>query len=984
MKKRLIVLVTVLAVLLLALAACDMFVNKDEVQDLKLVVTAENIGQLEEYPNLKGVDLSGSTCYDAILEYMDRHPTVEVTFTVDMGGTQVSNREPAAVLEPGTFDFDKLVANLRYLTHTGSVHLPRTDLTAAQLKQLKEAAGDVSLLYTVDFAGGEISSNITSLSLGTMTPDQVNDYAEKLSKLLNLTNVDLMDAHGQSKLSIADVKALKAAAPHITFNYTFQLFGKTVSTTDEKIEFINQNIGDEGEQQIRDALSILSGCKLFILDNCDLSNEVLANIRSDFPDTEVVWRIFQTNKNRSWLTNTLVLRAVYGVDDTNSDVFKYCTKVKYLDFGHNEKMHDLSFMSYMPDLEIAILSGSEISDLTPLSGLKKLEFLELGWCGWLKDISPLATCEGLKFLNLSHTKVNNVASLQGLNLEMLHYVNSGNRAGMTESDWAAINAMFPGCWITYQPLKDSNANPYGKGWRYNENNTYTAAYKKVREAFDYDAIDQIINGGGSSNSNTTTNPQPPALTGDAAVKKITKVVTAETIGELEKYVNLEEADLTGSTCYEAIALYMKNHPKVKVTFTVSLGGETAPKNTVTSLTLEQDKYDYATVLANIKYISGLKYLNLPSSTLSAQQLAAIKSACPSVNINYTMKTQGTVLNNTVTAVDLSAMESAQVDSYASQIAACPNVVWVELMSESGTSNLSVADVKKLQQANPNVIFHYTFKLYGKTVSTTDEKVEFKNVSIGNNGEETIRAALDILSGCRYFKLDNCGLSNELLAQIRDDYPKANVVWRIYQTNKNRSWLTDTEVLRAVYGVNDKNSGVFKYCTKVKYMDFGHNTEMVDISFLAYMPDLEIAILSGSPIKDLTPVANCKKLEWLEIAWCGNVKDISPLSQCDSLKYLNLAHARVKDLSPVFGLKLEMLSYVNSGNRSGLTTEYWQSVQEALPNCWLTYNPLKDNEANPYGTGWRYKTSGGYTAAYRKVRDVFNYDEIDKILAGQKK
>ena len=119
MKKRLIVLVTVLAVLLLALAACDMFVNKDEVQDLKLVVTAENIGQLEEYPNLKRVDLSGSTCYDAILEYMDRHPTVEVTFTVDMGGTQVSNREPAAVLEPGTFDFDKLVANLLPALHRG-------------------------------------------------------------------------------------------------------------------------------------------------------------------------------------------------------------------------------------------------------------------------------------------------------------------------------------------------------------------------------------------------------------------------------------------------------------------------------------------------------------------------------------------------------------------------------------------------------------------------------------------------------------------------------------------------------------------------------------------------------------------------------------------------------------------------------------------------------------------------------------------------
>ena len=177
--------------------------------------------------------------------------------------------------------------------------------------------------------------------------------------------------------------------------------------------------------------------------------------------------------------------------------------------------------------------------------------------------------------------------------------------------------------------------------------------------------------------------------------------------------------------------------------------------------------------------------------------------------------------------------------------------------------LPLADVKKLQDANPKVVFHYSFDLFGKTVSTTDEKVEFKNVSIGDSGEGKIREALDILSGCSYFLLDNCKLSNEVLANIRADYPKTEVVWRIYQTNKGRSWLTNTEVLRAVYGVNDSNSGVFKYCTKVKYMDFGHNTEMVDISFMAYMPDLEIAILSGSEITDLTPLSGLKKLEFLE-------------------------------------------------------------------------------------------------------------------------
>lgn len=969
MKKRFVLVIALTVALLMVLAACGdgSTGNKNGVRELKLTVTADNISQLEEYPNLKRVDLTGSTCYEAILAYMQKHPNVEVTYTVDVGnGGTLNSKDTALELKQGNYDFDTLVKNISFLPKAKTLHLPQTGLTAEQLQALKSACPNVAVSYTIEFDGAQISSSTTRLTLSSLTPDQVEQCAQKLALLPDLTTVEL----GDSNLSVSDVKKLKEAAPQAAFQFTFELFGQTISTSDERVEFVNVNIGDEGEQEIRDALSILTDCSYFLLDNCGLSNEVLAQIRTDFPNTEVVWRIFQVNKNRSWLTNTTVLRAVYGVTDENSDVFKYCTKVKYLDFGHNTNMVDISFLGYMPELEIAILSGSPITDLSPLANCKKLEFLELGWCGWVRDVSALKSCDSLKYLNLSHTRVTNVATLEGMSLEMLHFVNSGNRANMTAADWTAIQAKLPNCWITYQPLKDNEANPYGKGWRYNNDNSYTAAYKKVREAFDYDAIDQIIAGGNN------------APTGDAAVKKITKVVTAETISDLNKYVNLEEADLTGSTCYDAIVLYMKNHPKVKVTFTVDLGGITV-KNTSTSVTLEQGKYDYETALANLKYVTSLSYLNLPETELSADQINALKAKYPSISINYTMQTQGTALNSTINAVDLSAMEPEQVDSYASQIAATPNVVWVELMADDGTSKLSLADVKKLQTANPGVVFHYTFDLFGKTVSTTDEKVEFKNVSIGNAGESKIRQALDVLSGCNFFLLDGCGLSNEVLADIRDDYPRTEVVWRIYQTNKNRSWLTNTDTLRAVYGVTDSNSGVFKYCTKVKYMDFGHNTEMVDLSFLAYMPDLEIAILSGSAITDLTPLANCKKLVFLEISWCGHIRDISPLAQCDSLKYLNLGHTRVKDLTPLKNLNMEMLSYVNSGNRVGFTEAHWQEIQEMMPACWLTFNPLFDNNATPYGTGWRYKAEGGYTPIYRKVRDVFGYDEIDKILAGQK-
>ena len=974
--KKLFIITAVLACLLLVLAGCQ---NSKDVGELSMVVDADSISELEQYTNLTKVDLSGSTCYKEILEFAQNHPDIEVIYDVAAGNTSISSTAAEVTLTEGNYDYTQLLANLQYLPGLKTVKLPATRLNAIQVDALKRAYPNVKFSCTIRLNGVELGEDTTELNLSSITPEQVNAYASKLGMLPNLQKVELMTADGKCNIALEDVKKLQdAAAPGVKFNfvYEFELFGKTVSTADERVEFVKVNIGDEGEAQIREVLDKLVNCNYFLLDDCGLSNETMARIRDDYPHIKIVWRVFQHNKNRSWLTDTEVLRAVYGIDDSNSDFMKYCTDVKYMDLGHNTNMIDISFCAYMPNLEIAILSGSPIKDLTPLSNCKKLEFLEIAWCGHVTDVSPLAACESLKYLNIGHTSIKNVETLVGLKLEMLSFVNSGNKVKMTEEDWKAIQAKMPDCWITYAPLKDSNANPYGVGWRYSKSpliaTNFTEAYKKVRKVFDYDQVDQNIANGGDSN--TATKPTTP--TGDAAVTTITKVVTAETISELEKYVNLKEANLTGSTCYEAIAQYMKAHPNVTVTFTVSLGGSTSVKNSTKELSVSHGSYDYDTLVKNLKYINALQTVTFPSTSLTADQISGVKTANPGISVKYTMATQGTAIGPDYDAVDLSAITAGQVDDTIAQLKANPNVVWVELMKSSGGSNLSIADVKKLQQSCPNVIFHYSFTLFGKTVSTTDAKIEYVNKSIGNAGEAKIREALDILTACTYFKLDTCGLSNEVLASIRDDYPKTKVVWRIVQPNKTwRSWLTDTDTLRAVYGIDDSNSGQFKYLTEVKYMDLGHNTSMKDLSFCAYMPNLEIAILSGSPIKDLTPLGNCKKLEFLEIAWCGNVKDVSPLAGCDSLKYLNVSHTVVKDFTSLKHLKLEMLCYVNSGNRAGLTADYWAEVQAMFPSCWITYNPLKDNNATPYGIGWRYKESGGYTPIYRKCRDVFGYDNM---------
>ena len=56
-----------------------------EAEHLTVVMEAGELYLLDQYPNLRTLDLTGSTCYEAILHYMENHPQVEVTYSVDLG-----------------------------------------------------------------------------------------------------------------------------------------------------------------------------------------------------------------------------------------------------------------------------------------------------------------------------------------------------------------------------------------------------------------------------------------------------------------------------------------------------------------------------------------------------------------------------------------------------------------------------------------------------------------------------------------------------------------------------------------------------------------------------------------------------------------------------------------------------------------------------------------------------------------------------------
>ena len=475
MKISKILIAVALLVLVLVQAGCAKNPNAG-IEDLAVVMTAEELVTLDEYPDLKSVDLTGSTCYDAIADYATSHPQIAVTYKVYTCNQELDPKETNLVLEAGSFELNDLLENLEYLPAMKHIELPKTDLSLAEIESISAKYSNVEVSYTVDLLGQEVSPLLAEFDLSDMTSEDVEPLLVALEKLPNLTSIDLIGENELSTLPMADAKMLMEAAPQVQFRYSFDFYGNVLSTETDRVELKNLQIGNEGEQTIRDALDMLPNCTYFKLEDCGIDSEVMASIRDSYPDVKVVWRIYCGKF--TMCTDETMVRMTFSLDDKNSKELKYCTDVTYMDIGHDETLTDVSFVKYMPNLECVIISGAPITDISAFADHDKLTWMEMVFCGLIEDISPLESCDNLKYLNISFTKVSDLTPIEKLPLERLNAM--GTR--ITLADATEYMKSHPSCISVFE-----GEQPYGFGWRYNDHGyTFFDYYANMRVVFRYD------------------------------------------------------------------------------------------------------------------------------------------------------------------------------------------------------------------------------------------------------------------------------------------------------------------------------------------------------------------------------------------------------------------------------------------------------------------------------------------------------------------
>ena len=452
---------------------------------------------------------------------------------------------------------------------------------------------------------------------------------------------------------------------------------------------------------------------------------------------------------------------------------------------------------------------------------------------------------------------------------------------------------------------------------------------------------------------------------------LTAVMTAEELNSLDDYPNLKQLDLSGSTCYDAILAYIASHPQVQVTYTVSISGGSEPtldiSNTAEQLNLASADY-IDDLSAKAAYLPGLKSIDLGNTGASAEQIRTLKNAFPGAIISYTVELLGQTLPSNTSTVDLSGLAPGQVDEAAEALAKLPALSVIQLMDANGECALSPSDVSKLAQVCPGAAIGYEFELFGQQVSASAESLEYVDTDIGNEGIEQIREVLPFMTRLSYLKLDKCGVDNEVMAQLRDDFPDIKVVWRIYFSGDGYNCLTDTEKIWATGTVTDGFTDPLKYCTDVKYIDMGHNC-IANIDFVNYMPKLQVAVFAISWVEDISPLANCPDLEYLEI-FSSRVSDLSPLANCTNLEHLNAGNLQdLHDITPLYGLtKLKRL-YITM---SDIPEEQQQKIQELIPDCEFQFGWIDPADKGP----WRYDENGERVERYELLAQQIGYDTFD--------
>lgn len=384
---------------------------------------------------LETLDLSrNDIAPEAIRELQALLPGCDISWTVRIGDYHYDSACTEIVLaDVDAGELDKLSLL------TGLEHVDATACAAySKLAQIAASGITYQLDWVIRVGGVEYPSDTRSIVLADVPGGEL----ERLRYFPGLTDVDATACTAYDELY-----AVIEQMPECSFKWQIPLTESlTVSSEKTTLNLTGAVINDY--ERFRKMLGYLPALTGVRMDDCSLTNEQLDELRSTYPEKNIVWLL----RFGTWVvpTDAQVFSCLnHAVNNSRLSqeelgVLRYCTDLRCIDLGHSD-ITDLSFLSGLTKLQAIILTDNpNLSDLSPLAGLTELDFIEIMSAN-ISDLSPLAGLNKLTFINLGNNPISDLSPLYGL--EDLKYCIVNMCGDLDKEDYKALLEKVPDCMI---------------------------------------------------------------------------------------------------------------------------------------------------------------------------------------------------------------------------------------------------------------------------------------------------------------------------------------------------------------------------------------------------------------------------------------------------------------------------------------------------------------------------------------------------------
>lgn len=357
-------------------------------------LTKADAESLDLLPDLQLVD--GTACDDvsALIFLQQRRPEIEVLYRVNVGDQKYDqNTQILTVRNADATELEQAIPALPLL-HTVTLEgtLPEPEAIA----HLMTAFPNVEFCFTLKKWGQQFSQDVQSLDLSSasVTKEELDRILPLLPRLkeINLKDTPLTDK---------ELKSVATRFPDTFFLCNMEFAGQAFSTDAEEIDISGCPITVEDTES---TLAFFPKLQKLVMSYCGIDDETMDALNKRHPEVSIVWTV-QIGRDAVRTDAKYFFPA--GVKETEMPWdehlvnLRYCTEMVAVDIGHSHATN-CEWAKYLPHLKYLILADTEISDLSPLSELKELIYLEIFRTG-VTDYSPLLGCTALQDLNIGTT-----------------------------------------------------------------------------------------------------------------------------------------------------------------------------------------------------------------------------------------------------------------------------------------------------------------------------------------------------------------------------------------------------------------------------------------------------------------------------------------------------------------------------------------------------------------------------------------------------